>query len=86
MLKSKNTCLTVVVSDPHINSTVGLLANKVNLDDGGQYTSSKSQRWIYNNFLSFCKDIEVEKRRLGAPTIVVFNGDIADDNNHKTFF
>ena len=84
MVKSKDTCLTVVVSDTHINSTVGLLAPRVNLDDGGQYKSSKSQKWINNNFLSFCKDVEVEKRRLGAPTVVIFNGDIADDNTHKT--
>jgi len=84
MRKSKNTCLTVVVSDAHINSTVGLLAPRVNLDDGGQYVSSKSQKWAYNNFLSFCKEIETEKRRLGAPTVVIINGDIADDNKHKT--
>ncbi len=85
MKQSKDTCLTVVVSDPHINSTVGLLTNKrVSLDDGGHHTSSKSQKWLYSNFLSFCKDVEVEKRRLGAPTVVIFNGDIADDNKHKT--
>jgi hypothetical protein len=84
MKKSKDACLVVVVSDTHINSTVGLLNRRINLDDGGQYVSSKSQNWLYNNFLSFCKEIETEKRRLSAPTIVIFNGDIADDNQHKT--
>lgn len=84
MGKKKRTFLTAVISDPHVNSMVGLLAPRIQLDDGGHYTGSKAQKWVHNNFLSYCRDIEAEKRRLRALTTVIINGDIADDNNHKT--
>jgi len=79
-----NTELVTVISDTHVNSLIGLMTNKVRMDDGGAYLSSKSQRWIYGNFKSFCRDIDVEKRRLRAPNTLIINGDISDDNNHKT--
>jgi len=80
----KNTSLVVVISDTHVNSTIGLMSHRVRMDDGGYYSSSKSQKWIYNNFKSFCRDVDAEKRRLRAPLILIINGDIADDNKHKT--
>ncbi len=76
--------IVAVNADLHVNSTVGLLCPRFTLDDGGAYSSSKAQRWAWNHWLSYWKDVEAEKKRLNAPVIAVLNGDIADDNYHCT--
>jgi hypothetical protein len=48
----------------------------VNLDDGGTYRSSKGQRWLWRNWLSFWDDVKT----LGHPVWTVFNGDLVDIN------
>jgi hypothetical protein len=70
----------VVVGDLHVNSTVGLLPYSVNLDDGGTYRSSKGQRWLWRNWLSFWEDIKTSKRQHKAEVWCVFNGDMVDIN------
>ena len=74
--------IVAVISDTHINSTVGLCVPSINLDDGGTYRASKAQRWLWNNWKSFWDDVALEKKRLKYPVVVVANGDISDDNNH----
>jgi hypothetical protein len=70
----------VVVGDLHINSTVGLLPYSTNLDDGGTYRSSKGQRWLWRNWLSFWEDVKHVKASEKAKVWTVFNGDVIDKN------
>ena len=65
----------IVVSDLHINSTVALCPPLIQLDDGGTYKASKSQRWLWNSWI----DLWDNK----APTypgehILIINGDLGD--------
>ena len=69
----------VVISDLHCNSTVGLSLPEVDLDDGGQYVASKSQRWLYENWLDFWSNVA----QLDGELIVVLNGDLIDINKHS---
>ena len=72
------TTILVTVGDLHINSTVGLLKPTVNLDDGGTFNSSKGQRWLWRNWLSFWLDVAKEKKKHKAKVWTVFNGDMVD--------
>lgn len=68
-MKSKSrTAHIVVVSDLHVNSTVGLYPPNLILEDGGEYRQNRLQQWLWKNWLAFCK---------AAPrdAIVVINGD-----------
>jgi hypothetical protein len=65
----------IVVGDTHTNSTVGLCAPDVIQDDGGKWKLSKSQTWLWNNWLDFAsivKNTEADRK------IVVFNGDLGE--------
>jgi len=69
----------VVVSDLHINSTVGLVVPTINLDDGGTYRASKGQRWLWNNFVDFVDCVPK------GDIILCFNGDVGEfDTNHRS--
>lgn len=69
----------VVVSDLHINSTVGLCDKTVMLDDGGSYTPPRSQKWLYDNWLDFWTFVDSLS---GDSIITVLNGDMVDINKH----
>ena len=67
--------LVVGVSDTHINSTVGLCRPSVNLDDGGTYKASRTQRAIWDAWLDYwdeMKSIPADRR------IVILNGDLGE--------
>jgi len=61
----------VVVSDLHINSTVGLICPSIILDDGGEHRPSKGQRWLWRNWIDFWEGIP-------KGCWLVINGDLAD--------
>jgi len=70
------------VSDTHINSTVGLCKPSVNLDDGGTYKASRTQRAIWDAWLDYWKEIAsipADRR------IVILNGDVGElDTKRRT--
>lgn len=68
--------LVVVVSDEHINSTVSLLVPTVALDDGGTYHSSRSQRWLWENWLDFWQ--YVKEKAAGRKVVAINNGDLGE--------
>ena len=68
--------LTVIVSDMHINSTLGLCKRSVNLDGGGSYRANQAQLFILDSWLSFWETIKRKKRR--KKLTVVVNGDAVD--------
>lgn len=75
--------ILAVVSDMHINSTVGLCPPKVRLDDGGHYIASSAQRAVWAAWLNFWRIVEDMKQELNAPVITVLNGDTVDRNKHS---
>ena len=72
-----------VVSDLHCGSTVGLHPPQdTDLDDGGTYTPSKAQRWLWDHWAAFwARTREVAK---GADLHIVCNGDAVDGDHHGT--
>lgn len=76
--------IVAILGDLHVNSTVALCLPRFTLDDGGQYVSSKYQRWIWRKFKEYCLEIEEVKAALKVPVVTVLNGELVDDNHHKT--
>lgn len=72
----------VFVGDMHVNSTVGLCPGPVELDDGGLYYPSKSQEWLWEEWLKFAN---VVKKLKAKRTYLVINGDWCDVNSHSSF-
>lgn len=70
----------IVVSDMHVNSTVGLCPEFVNLDDGGTYRPSKQQKVLLKGWLDFCEKANDTKDDI----IVILNGDLVEDGNKGT--
>lgn len=64
----------IAVSDTHINSTVGLCPGKINLDDGGTYRPSRSQRWLWECWLDLCQHI----KNLDGRKILIHCGDLVE--------
>jgi hypothetical protein len=73
-----------VTSDQHCGSTVALCPPRIELDDGGAYEASKAQRWLWQNWLAFWKQVEKVRAREKAKLYQVFNGDMTDGNHHGT--
>jgi hypothetical protein len=73
----------LIISDCHINSSVGLCQPALQLDDGGSYSPSKTQRWINDCWAQMIDT--VTQMRLGR-LITVFNGDICEgDTKRRTY-
>lgn len=71
----------VIISDSHINSTVGLCPPLVNLDDGGTYTANKVQRWLYDVYRDICENV----KNTTGKKIAIINGDLAElDTKRRT--
>lgn len=64
----------IAVSDTHINSTVGLCPGKVNLDDGGTYHPSRSQRWLWECWMDLCNFVN----KLEGRKILLHCGDLVE--------
>lgn len=84
MSKIKTEYLIACVSDLHVNSTVALCKPRVPLDDGGEYVSSKAQRWIWTMWLNYWAWVKKQQKRAKCPLIVWIGGECADDLNHKS--
>jgi len=68
----------------HIGSTVGLCTPTVELDDGGGYTASKSQRWLWRNWQDYWGQVAALKAE-GAQVVALLNGDVGDRNKHSAY-
>ena len=73
-----------VVGDTHIGSTVGLCPRRVQLDDGGAYEASKSQRWLLDNWIDYWGRVAALKKK-STQVIAVLNGDLCDRNKHGAY-
>lgn len=66
----------IVNSDLHTNSTVAVCQPSINLDDGGTYRASKTQRWLWSEWtraVQWALDLTQGYRR-----VAVFNGDLGE--------
>lgn len=80
---SKRKVFVAVVSDLHIGSTVALCPPEgIALEDGGRYHPSQIQKWIWQKWEEYWKDV---KARAGSfPIITIINGEFIDGNHHGT--
>jgi hypothetical protein len=73
----------IAVADPHINSTVSLCPPVINLDDGGTYHSSRTQRWLWECWLDFC--VQALNLTDGYKRVAIFGGDLSElDRKNRT--
>lgn len=62
----------LLLGDTHIGSTVSLCTPVVNLDDGGTYHASRSQRWLWDSWLDL-----IDRATKYKPTLIL-NGDLIE--------
>ena len=73
--------IVAIVSDTHIGSTVGLCPPSVNLDDGGTYSASPGQAWLWRSWKDF--SARVKTIAGGAEITTIFNGDLVEADSKK---
>ena len=76
--------LLAVVGDIHAGGTTALCPPKISLDDGGEYHASKAQRWLWQCWLDYWKQVEEVRKESGAKLYQIFNGDLVEGAHHKT--
>lgn len=79
-----STTVFAIVSDVHAGSTVALCPPRIELDDGGEYSASRAQLWLYQNWLTFWQQVKRVRDREKATLYQVFNGDLVDGDHHGT--
>jgi hypothetical protein len=80
---SRNVVIAVT-SDHHCGSTVALCPPTIKLDDGGTYSASKAQTWLWQDWNEYWDRVRLRVRQLHADLITVFNGDTTDGDHHGT--
>jgi hypothetical protein len=74
-----------VVSDEHAGSTLALApASPIELDDGGSYTPSKHQLWLWERWQRYWEWVDEVRREVSGDLYVVNNGDLVDGDHHRT--
>jgi len=76
--------IVAAFSDTHAGGTTALCPPQISLDDGGHYTASRAQRWLWECWQSFWERVEVARSAAKADLVVVCNGDVVDGNHHGT--
>lgn len=72
-----------VVSDVHAGSTVAVCPDEgVRLDDGGRYTPSKAQLWLWQCWNDYWRAVAQTVKREKAELYVVYNGDATEGDHH----
>lgn len=82
---SKKPVLLAIVSDIHNGSTLAACPPEgVTLDDGGTYTPSTLQSWIWDNWCDYWAKIHSARKAAKADLWCVFNGDLFEGDHHHT--
>lgn len=84
MRKRKHPVLIAVVNDIHAGGTTALCPDTIHLDDGGEYSASKAQRWLFQCFGNYWQQIRQKREQLDAELYVVVNGDLVEGDHHRT--
>lgn len=56
----------------------------IKLDDGGEYTASKAQGWLWECWNAYVEQVHEMRMLHKAKLVWLFNGDAVDGNHHKT--
>lgn len=84
-MKLHKNAICASVGDMHINSTVALSQRVFQRDDGDGYQASVAQRFIIKTWEDFWDAVWAQKKKHRKwPLYVILNGELADDNDHKT--
>lgn len=73
-----------IVGDMHVNSTVALCPPSFMLDDGGTYSASPVQTWIWERWEKFWEEVVKVKEKYKLRCVAMLNGELADNNVHHT--
>lgn len=76
--------LLLDLSDIHAGGSTALCPPKVLLDDGGSYTASKGQSWLWEQFGDMCERTRQKVAELHADLFLILNGDLVDGYHHGT--
>jgi hypothetical protein len=83
--RSEQPIILAVVGDLHCGSSLGLCpAQGIDLDDGGHYSPSKTQTWVWGLWVEYWERVREAKKRLGARLVCVLNGEPIDGVHHGT--
>jgi hypothetical protein len=83
-VKRSKPVVIACVSDIHAGGTTAVCPPSIALDDGGAYTASKAQQWLWGCWGQYWERVDTVRRELGAELYEVFNGDAVDGAHHKT--
>jgi hypothetical protein len=79
------TTVIAVVNDIHAGSTVAVCPPSIKLDDGGEYTPSKAQQWLWQSYNAFWVRVAEVHSLYNAPDLYqIFNGDLVEGQHHHT--
>jgi hypothetical protein len=70
--------------DQHCGSTVALCPPTIKLDDGGFYSASRAQQWLWERWLTFWARVDAVRTLHDADLYLGFNGDMTDGDHHGT--
>lgn len=76
--------IVVFAGDFHCGSSLGLMPPSVQFDDGQILSASSYQLFIWQTWLSFWQEIADAKRKRRCDVVFFANGELVDDNWHKT--
>lgn len=76
--------ILAVLSDLHVGSTVALSPRSLVFDDGDLWGPSPVQNWINDRFDEYVGSLRMLKAATGYGLTTLINGELADDNYHRT--
>lgn len=76
--------IVVFAGDFHCGSSLGLQPPVVRLDDGQILQHSRFQAFVWGRWSAFWQEVATEKARRGWRVIFFANGELCDDNWHRT--
>lgn len=82
--RKRRKVLVAKVSDVHAGSSVALCPPRIPLDDGGCYEASKAQRWLWECWRAYWRDVSETRKALTADLYVMLNGDLTEGSHHGT--
>ena len=78
-----NKIVLAITSDLHCGSSVAVCPDdQIPLDDGGTYSPSKAQRWLWDCWHEFWARADAVRKEHKAKLYVEFNGDLVDGGRH----
>jgi hypothetical protein len=82
--KSARPVVIAITSDQHCGSTTSLCPPSVSLDDGGSYTASKAQLWLWQCWAEFWARVDDVRTEHSAALYQIFNGDLVEGFHHSS--